>query len=154
MKSLTQHIIVCIVVASATTCILLLLSGKLKKDEKPIIDNRPAVEETLPATPEPTYNNSRASYYDRTYCEKYNPSCITASGEVFDDTALTTACADWIKLGAFIKVSYKDNSIIVKCNDRGNFESKGRTLDLSKASFEALAPLSSGVLEVRIEVLE
>ena len=124
----------------------------------PIPENT-IIEQQIPTTtvspkPRQTSNYGKASYYDRTYCEKYNPDCVTASGETFDDTAFTCACASWFRLGSVLKVSYKGNSIMVKCNDRGNFESKGRILDLSKASFEALAPLSKGVIEVEVEIAE
>jgi len=103
---------------------------------------------------QPEYYSGKVSYYDRTYCEKFNPSCLTASGEVFDDTAFTCACGSNIKLGSFLKISYQGSSVIVKCNDRGGFEAKGRIADLSKASFEALASLSKGVIRVKMEVLK
>jgi rare lipoprotein A (peptidoglycan hydrolase) len=114
---------------------------------------------TPTSTPEPNkaYTSGKVSYYDRTYCEKYNPECITASGEVFDDTAFTCACPSKYPLGTVFVVSYVGKGadirkVEVRCNDRGNFESKGRMLDLSKASFEAIAPLSKGVIEVKVEV--
>lgn len=96
-----------------------------------------------------------ASFYTNEYCEKYNPLCITASGEVFDDTQFTTACSSAIPLGSTLLVKHGDASIQVRCNDRGSFEGKyNRILDLSKASFEALSPLSKGVIEVRVEIYE
>ena len=103
--------------------------------------------------PEPSGNFGKISYYNRAYCEQFNPNCHTASGEVFDDTAFTCACVDSYPLGTTFKVSYEGNSVVVRCNDRGDFKSKGRTLDMSEASFEALAPRSKGVIEAKIEVV-
>ena len=92
-----------------------------------------------------------ASYYDKTYCENYNPSCITASGEKFDDTKLTSACDRGFPLGTILKVSYEGKSVVVKCNDTGSFDRYGRILDLSRAAFMRLSPLSKGVILVEIE---
>jgi len=95
----------------------------------------------------------RVSWYGQEYCDKHNPKCLTASGERFDEGDLTCACADWIPLRSRILVSHEGRSVVVVCNDRGNFESKGRVLDLSKASFAELAPVSKGVIDVEIEVI-
>lgn len=177
MKISFRNILLMILIASATTCIVVYLCEIFRKNEQISItiptptetpDGGCKVEGTWfaekcdPPTPQPThtpelstiYRTGKASYYTNEYCNKYNPACITASGEVFDDTAFTCACASWIKLGSLLKVSYQDRSVVFRCNDRGNFESKGRILDLSKASFEALAPLSRGVLSVKVEVLK
>lgn len=97
----------------------------------------------------------KASFYTNEYCRRYNPSCRTASGQVFDDTKLTTACASHIPLGSTLRVSYADEVVLVECNDRGSFEkSYGRILDLSAAAFETLAPLSTGVIEVQVEIVK
>jgi len=105
------------------------------------------------ATPSKSYRG-KVSYYTNRYCELYNPACKTASGEVFDDTKFTAACAQFLALGTRLRVSAGNNSVEVYCNDRGSFyESFGRILDLSKASFASLAPLSKGILTVDIEVL-
>ena len=93
------------------------------------------------------------SFYDQSYCDKYSPKCITASGEKFIDSDFTAACSSRHALGERHRLSYKGNSVVVRCNDRGGFESLGRDMDLSKASFEALAPLSKGILQVQIEEL-
>jgi rare lipoprotein A len=143
--------------ASLAFGILILISitkvGGEHASPVPIISAEPIPTPTRHQEPQSIYYNGKASYYNRTYCEKHNPNCITASGEVFDDTAFTCACASRFKLGSLLKVKYQENEIVVRCNDRGNFESKGRILDLSQASFEALAPLEKGILEVKIEVL-
>ena len=102
---------------------------------------------------QPKYQVGKVSYYDRTYCEKHSPMCRTASGEVFDDRVFTCACSRDYSLGTFLKISYQDRSVIVRCNDRGNFEKYGRIADLSKTAFEALANTEKGVIKVKIEEL-
>lgn len=93
----------------------------------------------------------RASFYTNDYCRKFNPRCLTASGEVFDDTKFTAACSKRFALGSTLTVKHGNASIQVKCNDRGSFNEKyGRILDLSKAAFKALSPLSKGVIEVEV----
>lgn len=95
------------------------------------------------------------SFYTNDYCRKHNPKCHTASGEVFDDTKFTAACAPRYSLGSTLRVTYKDVVVLVRCNDRGSFNARyNRLLDLSKASFEALAPLSKGHIIVEVEVVK
>ena len=76
---------------------------------------------------------------------------FTASGEKFDENAFTCAVPKRSMLGKRYKVSYKNKSIIVRANDTGSFAKYGRTLDLSRASFKALAPLKLGVIDAKIE---
>ena len=103
----------------------------------------------IPNEPVTTY---RVSYYSNDYCVKHNPGCITASGEKFDDTKFTAACSSRWRLGQRLRLTYKDNSVEIVCNDRGSFSEKyGRALDLSKAAFEALSPLSYGVIRVFVD---
>ena len=95
------------------------------------------------------------SFYTNDYCRKYNPQCRTANGEVFDDTQFTAACASRYPLGSTLRVTYKDAVVLVRCNDRGAFSARyNRLLDLSKASFEALAPLSRGHITVQVELVK
>lgn len=97
----------------------------------------------------------RASYYTNDYCLKYNPACKTANGERFDDSKFTIACGKEIKLGSYVKITHEDKSVVAKCNDRGKFSEKySRVADLSKATFGALAPLSKGVIQVSIELID
>ncbi|NIS74490.1 MAG: septal ring lytic transglycosylase RlpA family lipoprotein, partial [Deltaproteobacteria bacterium] len=44
-------------------------------------------------------------------------------------------------------------SVIVKINDRGPFI-KGRIIDLSPSAFKSIANLDSGVINVKIEVVQ
>ncbi|OGB62630.1 hypothetical protein A2X44_04270 [candidate division CPR3 bacterium GWF2_35_18] len=80
----------------------------------------------------------------------------TSSGEVFDMNAYTTAASPEYAFGTILKVTNIENgnSIEVKVNDRGAFYSRGVSLDLSKAAFAELSPLSRGVLKVRIDVVK
>ena len=71
-----------------------------------------------------------------------------------DPEALTTACWDEYPKGTKFKVSFNGNSVVVICNDRGEFKPLGRMLDLSKGAFERLAPLKFGVIKVNIEVVK
>ena len=77
----------------------------------------------------------------------------TASGEKFNENALTCAVPKRSMLGNIYKVSYKDKSVVVRANDTGSFAKYGRALDLSKAAFLRLAPLSKGIIKVKIEKL-
>ena len=125
-----------------------------KKEAYVEITRRSNIKKAFCQEFQPEYHNGEVSYYDRTYCEKYNPSCITASGEVFDDTAFTCACDYEYPLGTMFRFYYKDKSVVVKCNDRGSFKKYGRVADLSKASFKELASIKKGVLEVKYEILD
>lgn len=99
-----------------------------------------------------------ASYYTKN--DKCDPflHTTTASGEKFDETALTCAMRHR-DFGHYYKVTNLENqkSVIVKHNDFGPnkklFE-KGRIIDLSKASFEKLADSKKGLIKVRIEKIE
>lgn len=121
----------------------------------PIPETTPSPEPTrTPVTPTPTPEPDRVSWYGQEYCDKYSPACITASGEKFDDSDFTCACGRDIPLGTRLRVTYQDKSVVVRCNDRGSFQAKyGRSLDLAKAAFAELAPLSTGVIKVEIQVL-
>lgn len=62
-----------------------------------------------------------------------------------------TAASPWLPFGTAVTVTdlATGNAVTVIINDRGPF-SPGRIIDLSPAAFAALAPLSRGVLDVRI----
>ena len=95
-----------------------------------------------------------ASYYTTEYCEKYNPSCLTASGEVFTNEGLTAACDNRFKLGTKILLTSDQGSVEIRCNDRGSFSKKyGRMFDLTPTAFNQLAPLSKGVVEVTFRII-
>lgn len=121
---------------------------------------RPADKPASPASkipsPSPVIrpeHTAIASYYTTEYCKKYNPSCLTASGTVFNDEDFTAACANRFPLGTRIVLTSGDSSVTVVCTDRGSFEeSYGRMFDLTKAAFIKLAPLSKGVVQVGYKI--
>lgn len=90
-----------------------------------------------------------ASYYG----EAENGS-KTASGEKYDETGMTAAHPT-LAFGTIVRVTSLKNgkSVDVRIND--HFPgTKGRVIDLSKGSFQKIAPLSAGIAKVRVEVLK
>ena len=98
-----------------------------------------------------------ASWYTYASTIKEGNSGITASGQMMNDSKLTAA--SWFyPFGTILKVTSLNNgrSINVTVNDRGpakRLVKKGRVIDLSRSAFQALSPLSAGVIPVRIERL-
>jgi rare lipoprotein A len=78
----------------------------------------------------------------------------TASGEVFDQNAKTAAHKN-LSFGTTVKVTNLKNGkhVVVRINDRGPFV-KGRIIDLSRSAFMIINDLDSGIIEVRIEVVQ
>lgn len=77
----------------------------------------------------------------------------TASGERFDDSKRT--CASWkFKFGTYVKVTNRKTgrSVICRVNDRGPSRRLRRIIDLSKASFHAIAPLKEGLVPVKVSI--
>ena len=78
-----------------------------------------------------------------------------ANGRPFDPSALT--CASWFyPFGTRLQVIHGTNSVVVTVTDRGpakRLVRKGRVIDLSRAAFARLAPLSKGVIPVTIKRL-
>lgn len=89
-----------------------------------------------------------ASYYGPKYHGRK-----TASGEVFDMYQLTAAHKQ-LAFGTKLKVTNISNgkSVVVKVNDRGPFVGN-RILDLSYEAAKQLDMLSSGVAEVKLEII-
>lgn len=89
-----------------------------------------------------------ASWYGRRFHGR-----LTASGSRFDMNALTAAHPD-LPFGTRLRVTHLDSkrSVIVTVNDRGPFI-KGRVIDLSRAAAGKLGFISSGLAQVRVEVL-
>jgi peptidoglycan lytic transglycosylase len=77
----------------------------------------------------------------------------TASGERFDQDALTAAHAYWA-FGTRVRVTYVANgrSVVVRINDR--FPShKGRAIDLSRGAAKAIGLIGPGTGLVRLEII-
>ena len=87
------------------------------------------------------------------YADKHQ-SKKTASGELYDQK-LNTAAHRTLPFGTTVRVTNMQNgkSVVVKINDRGPFI-KNRILDLSQSAFTSIAGASSGIIEVKIEVIE
>ncbi len=97
---------------------------------------------------------TQASYYTTASCIKEGTSGIlTASGKAYDENALS--CASWdYPFGTRLKISRGEKSVVAVVNDRGpnrRLYKAGRKIDLSAASFRALAPLSQGIITVTVE---
>lgn len=88
-----------------------------------------------------------ASYYGGKFHGR-----TTASGEVFNKWAMTTA-SNSHKMGTKLEVTNKANgkSVVVRVNDTGGFKKYGRTLDLSRGAFAKIANTNKGLIEVTIK---
>ena len=86
------------------------------------------------------------------YGEKYRGKA-TASGEPFNPSELTAAMWD-VPFGTRFRVTYQGKSVVVRVNDRGPAKHLKRGIDLSKAAFKKLSPLSKGLITVKLERLK
>jgi rare lipoprotein A len=79
---------------------------------------------------------------------------LTASGEVYDQHALTAAHRT-LALGTHVRVTSLANgrSVDVRINDRGPFVD-GRVIDLSRGAAEALRMIGPGLMRVRLQILD
>lgn len=87
------------------------------------------------------------------YADKYE-NRKTANGELYKHN-LKTAAHKKLPFGSKVRVTNVSNgkSVVVKINDRGPFV-KGRVIDLSKSAFSSIGKTSSGVIKVKIEVIQ
>jgi rare lipoprotein A len=87
------------------------------------------------------------------YAAKFNGR-RTASGEVFDNGAMTAAHRT-LPFGSMVRVTNPANgrSVIVRINDRGPFV-RGRSIDVSRAAAEQLGMVSRGHAIVELELVE
>lgn len=102
-----------------------------------------------PESPAPgTHQEGIASWYGPGYHGKR-----TASGEVFDQDALTAAHPTWA-FGTRVKVTLLSTgrSVVVRINDRFPAH-KGRAIDLSREAARRLGLIGPGTGKVRLEVL-
>lgn len=90
-----------------------------------------------------------ASYYHRKFQGRR-----TASGERFDNSALTAAHRDF-PFGTWVRVTAMESgkSVIVRINDRGP-RKRTRAIDLSQEAARHLDMIRAGLLTVRIDVLD
>lgn len=92
------------------------------------------------------YTEGVASYYGEAFHGR-----TTANGETFDASGLTAAHRTF-PFHTWLLVTNLENgeSVKVRINDRGPYAGD-RIIDLSKAAFEAISPLSRGVINVSIQ---
>ncbi len=78
----------------------------------------------------------------------------TANGEVFRPGTYTAAHR-WLPFGTRVRVTNLNNGLkaVVRINDRGPFTG-GRIIDLAHGAASALGLTSSGIAQVRLEVLD
>lgn len=100
---------------------------------------------TAPAGAAPLTQYGRASHY----CDRK-----TANGEKMDCHQAMTCAHRTLAFGTRVRVTAikTGRQVVCRVNDRGPFIA-GRIVDLSYGAFEALAPLSVGVLEVELTPL-
>ncbi|HEY9631290.1 MAG TPA: septal ring lytic transglycosylase RlpA family protein [Coleofasciculaceae cyanobacterium] len=89
-----------------------------------------------------------ASWYGPGFDGNYS-----ASGEIFDQNALTAAHPD-LPFGTQVRVTNMDNgmSVVVRINDRGPYAGD-RVIDLSQGAASVIGLVQSGVAPVSLEVL-
>lgn len=129
-----------------------LLKDTLKKEEVILFEKSENTDSLIVAKGKFKLHKQQAnaSYY----ADKFNGK-RTANGEKFSNSKNTAAHRKF-PFGTILKITNESNGkfVIVKVNDRGPF-SKGREIDLSKKAFMELATnKNTGVLKVKIEILE
>jgi len=97
-----------------------------------------------------------ARFYERGVASWYGPGFhgrTSASGEVFDQEALTAAHPR-LPFGTRVLVRREDTgeTVVVRINDRGPFK-KGRIIDLSYAAARAIGMDQSGTAMVSLYIL-
>jgi len=98
-----------------------------------------------------------ASWYSRESCIKESGQCTMANGKELDDEAFTCASWDYV-FGTVLEITNLQNGRKITCtvSDRGPAKRlyiKGRTIDLSKAAFRAIADLKLGIIQIKVEVI-
>jgi rare lipoprotein A len=90
-----------------------------------------------------------ASFYN----DRFNGR-MTASGEIFRQSKLTCAC-NMLPFGTMVKITntVSGKTVIVKVNDRLHTRMR-RVADLSKAAAKRLGYTKSGIIRVKVEVLQ
>lgn len=105
--------------------------------------------EVGPEPPAARVQEGLASYYGGRFDGR-----PTASGEIFDQNALTAAHRT-LPFGTRIRVTNVRNgrSVTLRVNDRGPFV-EGRIVDVSARAARELDFVAAGVVPVRLEILE
>jgi rare lipoprotein A len=103
-------------------------------------------------TPRPAPEPAAAAYQEG-IASWYGPGFegrLTASGEVFDEDALTGAHRR-LRFGTRVRVVNLDNGseVIVRINDRGPFV-EGRVIDVSRGAARVLGMIRAGIARVQL----
>jgi rare lipoprotein A len=108
----------------------------------------PAIAQTPPPSTKSDAMEGLAAYYSNRLDGRK-----TASGQIFDQSALTAAHPT-LPFGTKVKVTNTKNgrSVVVRINDRGPTQ-PGRVIDLSRAAAGKLAMLRAGLVPVKLEVV-
>jgi rare lipoprotein A len=133
-------------IRAAQTGLLLLISllaGGCGAHKPPVRDKPPAV-----VPPLGTVVEGIASWYGPGYDGQR-----TASGEVFDQDALTAAHWDWA-FGTRVKITLLSTgkSVTIRINDRFP-RYKNRVIDVSRGTARAIGLIGPGTGQVRLEVV-
>jgi rare lipoprotein A len=78
----------------------------------------------------------------------------TASGEVFNQWAMTAAMPSRKHLGERWRVTYNGKSVVVRINDLGPHRRLNRIIDLSRAAAAELGMIRAGVVTLCAEVVK
>lgn len=122
------------------------------KSESPSPAAVPTPAAAAPAAPASAATAGRTEGLAANYSNRFNGR-KTASGQIFDQNALTGAHRT-LPFGTRVKVTNTRNnrSVVVRINDRGPTQ-PGRVIDLSRAAAGKLAMLRTGLVPVRLEVI-
>lgn len=138
---------------STTEKVPLLLKENFRKvkEEVPLQKTISQKESLPPAMKKDSSKNLRilegkASFYHNRFNGRQ-----TANGERFSNDSLTAAHKS-LPFGTQVMVIHGNDTIKVRINDRGPFI-QGRIIDLSERAFQKIAPLSKGVIGVKVIVL-
>jgi rare lipoprotein A len=106
----------------------------------------------VPAMAQKKVSNTPATGIASYYAQKFHGR-KTASGEIFDNTAMTAA-HNSLPLGTMIKVTNIRNSrwVIVKVTDRLHHANR-RIVDLTQAAAKQLGFIHWGLTKVKVEVV-
>ena len=110
---------------------------------------RVVVRETPPPHVSEVTCEGLASYYARSL--HGNP---TASGEIYDENALTAAHRTW-EFGTSVRVTNLSNgrTVVVRINDRGPYI-EARVIDLSYRAAQEIGLIETGIERVRLETID
>ncbi len=135
---------------------LLEIAGKPEAAEAIQAQIQPLLTKALPAPTNELTIAQDVVFGIQGWASWYGPGFdgnYSASGEVFDQYAMTAAHKD-LPFNTLVRVTNLDNgrSVVVRINDRGPY-TPGREIDLSTAAADEIGMIDTGTAPVTIEVL-